>query len=346
MTQGWLPLDWWRYGQNRLVRVWAIALIVSVSWLAMAGGAVAWADGVSDRDSTQRFTSPQPSPTILTQGIELATQGNYQAALEKFTQVIHQQANRAATDESSSQPLQIAYSNRCLMWIYMEDYSAALHDCEQALQLRPDDEEALVNHGLAAYRLGQYETTVADNSRRLAMGAADLRSYFNRALAETALGQYTNAVADFTHALGLPQTPPEADHADHAAIQAEIYIDRGLAYFAMADWSGAIADLDQAIILNGNSDRAYYNRGCVCSRQRNYRAAIRDFSQALKLNPHNPEAYLNRAMAYRALGSPQLAKRDLQHAAHGFQLQGQVAQYQRVQTLMQQLQQQPKSAFA
>ncbi len=336
MTPGWL-----KRCQMITMTGWAIALLVSVSWLVLPSGTVAWAAGmgIGDRSASERVTVTQVSQTILAEGIDLATDGNYPAALEKFTQVIAADVNPAQPDNAAAPVLQIAYGNRCLMQIYLEDYTAALQDCEQALRLRPDDGEALLNHGLAAYRLGQYATAVADNSRRLAMGTADLRAYFNRALAETALGQYASAIADFSHALA-------ADHADQATIQAEIYIDRGLAYFAMADWSGAIADLDQAIVLNANSDRAYYNRGCVCSRQRNYRAAIRDFSQALQLNPHNPEAYLNRAMAYRALGSPQFANRDLQQAAQGFQMQGQVAQYQRVQTLMQQLQQQPQSAFA
>ena len=55
----------------------------------------------------------------------------------------------------------------------------------------------------------------------------------------------TISIADFNQALARPSK------SDPATI-AEIYIDRGLAHFALADVPSAIADFNQAIQLDGN----------------------------------------------------------------------------------------------
>ncbi|MEH2148384.1 tetratricopeptide repeat protein [Nostoc sp.] len=57
-------------------------------------------------------------------------------------------------------------------------------------------------------------------------------------------------------------------------------------------------DLSEAIRLNPNDYRGYYNRGCACGRSGDRFCAVRDFSDSLKRNPTNAQAYLNRGIAY------------------------------------------------
>lgn len=107
----------------------------------------------------------------------------------------------------------------------------------------------------------------------------------------------------------------------------------------MTDVRGAIADFNQAIQLDVNNDRAYYNRGCMYGRQEDYIAAIQDFTQALKLKPDSPEAHLDRGVAHYNLGNEQQALKDLQQAAQFFQSQGKTIPYQRTVNLIKQVQQ-------
>lgn len=182
-----------------------------------------------------------------------------------------------------------------------------------------------MNRGLAYYRLGDYPAAIADNNHLIQHQPHDLRAYFNRGLAQVALGQHQAAITDFNQALAQRS-------GSDAAILAEIYIDRGLAYFALTD-------VPAAIQLDSSNDRAYYNRGCMHGRQGNYIAAIQDFTQALKLNPDNPEAHLDRGVAHYNLGDEPQALKDLQQAAQFFQSQGKTIAYQRTVNLIKQVQQ-------
>jgi tetratricopeptide (TPR) repeat protein len=76
------------------------------------------------------------------------------------------------------------------------------------------------------------------------------------------------------------------------------YKDRGLSYYNKKDYDRAIADLDQAIVLNASFPRAlqvradsYYDKG-------DYDRAIADYSAWIKLDPKNAVAYKDRGLSY------------------------------------------------
>jgi tetratricopeptide (TPR) repeat protein len=81
----------------------------------------------------------------------------------------------------------------------------------------------------------------------------------------------------------------------------EYFLNRGLYKAEAADYRGAIADFNQAILSNSNSAQTYHNRGLACFKLGETQAAIKDFTQALRLNPNYTEAYLDRGNAYRKL---------------------------------------------
>jgi tetratricopeptide (TPR) repeat protein len=139
----------------------------------------------------------------------------------------------------------------------------------------------------------------------------------------------------------LAQTAP----TDPANL-AEVYTDRGLAYFAVADLAHAIADFDDAVRLDHKNERAYFNRGCIRGQQGDYAAAIQDFTQVLTLNPHNGDALLDRGIAQYQMRKIQPALTDLRQAAHIFLTQDQRIAYTRAVNLMQQIQQTQLAATA
>ncbi|MUG94502.1 tetratricopeptide repeat protein [Scytonema sp. UIC 10036] len=281
------------------------------------------------------LTSPTHSSPVLNAqitasdffrlGVEKMQHGNYQAAVEDFTQAIGQKKDFVA-----------AYSNRCLANIQIFDYHNAIADCDRAIKNAPHLAEAYVNQGLAHYRLGDYPSAIADNNTALTLKPYDFRAYYNRGVANAVLGNHVQAIADYN--LALSQIPPYP-----SAPLADIYNDRGIAHLELQDLLAAKRDFSVAIRLNPKDYRVYFNRGCVYGRSGDNLSAIRDFTESLKLHPANAHAYFNRGIAYHQIGYEQAAIADLHYAAQYFASFGEIASYEKTLALIKNLEQQLSS---
>ena len=80
------------------------------------------------------------------------------------------------------------------------------------------------------------------------------------------------------------------------------YSMRGVIFYLLKDYNGAISDLNRAIELNPSEYKNFYNRGLARVKLNDYRAAAADFDVALKLNPNDEDSRYNRDLCYRAMG--------------------------------------------
>jgi Flp pilus assembly protein TadD len=151
-----------------------------------------------------------------------------------------------------------------------------------------------------------------------------------------ALENYQQAISDYN--LALTQTPQIS-----SLLLADIYNERGLARFELSDEKAAMLDFSEAIRLNPNDYRAYYNRACACGRSGDNRGAIADFTESLKFQPNNAHAYFNRGIAYHRLGHEQAAIVDLEKAAEYFGNQGETVAYNKTLDALNNLRQQLSS---
>ncbi|MBU7584636.1 MAG: tetratricopeptide repeat protein [Nostoc sp. TH1S01] len=254
-------------------------------------------------------------------GVLQMQQGNYEAAIVHFNQAIAQKGKNA-----------VAYSNRCLAYLHLQDYYQAIADCTQAINFSPNNVEAYLNRGLAYYRQGNYISAVEDDNLAIAHKPQDFRAYYNRGVAHNALGDHTSAITDFN--LALTQIPAVAK-----ILFADIYNDRGLAHFQLHNLGAAMQDFNLAIRFNAHDYRAYFNLGCVCGRHGDNTAAVNHFSEVIRLDPSNGQAYLNRGIAQYYLGYHQRAIADLNKASEYFENQNQKIAYERTKDLLHRWQQ-------
>ncbi|CAD5928663.1 Formylglycine-generating enzyme [Planktothrix tepida] len=85
---------------------------------------------------------------------------------------------------------------------------------------------------------------------------------------------------------------------------------RGQNHCQKGEYSTAIDDFTQVLLLETNSPDANYNRGLAYSKLGQYQSAIEDYNQSLQLNPNYAEAYNNRGNAYYKLGEYEKAITD------------------------------------
>ena len=79
---------------------------------------------------------------------------------------------------------------------------------------------------------------------------------------------------------------------------AELYAQRGHAYFLLQDLDKAIDDFNNAISLNDTLDAAYFGRGMAYGRNRQFDRAIEDLSVYIERNPLSSLAYTKRGVRY------------------------------------------------
>ena len=83
---------------------------------------------------------------------------------------------------------------------------------------------------------------------------------------------------------------------------ADAYFNRGRAKQGLGDYQGAIADYSKAVDLEPAHAKHYCFRGGIKSDHNDYHGGIGDFTKAVELDPNYAMAYFNRAMAFLGIG--------------------------------------------
>jgi tetratricopeptide (TPR) repeat protein len=128
------------------------------------------------------------------------------------------------------------------------DWAAAADAYSEAIQLDPDNSDALRRRGSAYLHLRENDRALADLDAAGRLRPDDAGTAYNRGLARARLGDATGALADFTEAIRLDPTLARAYQA-----RGTMHARAGNAAQAEADWQRA-AELDPALNKGGGLD--------------------------------------------------------------------------------------------
>ncbi|AVQ72215.1 hypothetical protein B5D77_13725 [Microcystis sp. MC19] len=241
-------------------------------------------------------------------------QQKYELALADYNQAIKINSDFAG-----------AYYNRGNIYYDQQKYDLALSDYNQAIKINSDFAEAYNSRGNLYSDLQKYDLALSDYSKAIDINPNYANAYNNRGILYSDLQKYDLALSDYSKAIDINPN------------YANAYYNRGLLYHNQQKYDLALADYNQAIELNRNLAMAYNNRGNIYYDQQKYELALADYNKAIELNRNYGEAYANRGILYAILGQPEKAKIDLQQAAILFRQQNNMAAYEKVMQILQQL---------
>jgi tetratricopeptide (TPR) repeat protein len=214
-------------------------------------------------------------------------------------------------------------------------YERALAHYSKAIDLVPNNHEALINRAVVNYDLGRHQSTLQDLERALKLGENPW-AYLYRGLVQERIAEDKRAQENYTRAIRLDPTFAEACYRRgllhvragefEKALQDEsrvleldsnhagAYTARGIARAALGDSQWALNDLDKGCTLAPKSRNAFYNRGLVRHKLEMYERALADFARVVELEPTFAPAFLARGNTYKALEDPWPAIADYDRA--------------------------------
>lgn len=219
-----------------------------------------------------------------------------------LARVVVQTADSTSDNDDSISEAQ-AHSERGIALFEEGEYTSALAEFDQAIELEPYNAFHYVGRALAYGALEEYELALADAERVVVLAPDAPGAYTLRGRAYISTSQTELAIADFTKAIELD---PE---------YAEPYYRRGVALRRSGEWPKAVDDFTRAIELNPDDSDSYRIRAFTHSIMGNHDLALLDFDQVIVLDPEDAGAYNNRALERAYIGEFEGALADMEICA-------------------------------
>ena len=237
---------------------------------------------------SQRVTTPIPAPTVpienrdksagtepslaeaaYNRGNDYLLAGNYDSAIQAFTEAIRLNPNHADAYNSRG----LAYWNKSDRFVFADkgEYDRAIQDFDQAIRLNPNDADIYANRGRVYHRKRELDRAIRDYDQAIRLDPNSAAAYTGRGNVYGYKRELDRAIQDYDQAIWI------------APNESAAYGSRGLAYAEKGEDDRAIQDFSQAIRLNPKYDLAYYERGLVYMGKGQYDRARSDFNKLLEL---------------------------------------------------------------
>ncbi len=135
---------------------------------------------------------------IFLEGSKAFASGNYDKAIEYFTQCI-------SNDDNMSD----AYYNRATTYLMLKNYASAIQDYTTCLKIKPTNNLALFQRGIAYKNSNNHSEAIQDFTSAVNNDPAFKDAFFNRAWTYLSIGDTISACADFSTSKDLGYTDAE-----------------------------------------------------------------------------------------------------------------------------------------
>ncbi|MDB9526733.1 tetratricopeptide repeat-containing serine/threonine-protein kinase [Oscillatoria sp. CS-180] len=185
-----------------------------------------------------------------------------------------------------------ALSERSQLQFELGDTEAALADITRAIELVPQHPNYLYDRGNLRFAVGDVQGAIEDYTQSIRHDATFTKAYVNRGSARAAWGDDQGAIEDYTQALELEPS---------AEVEAAAYLNRCLSYSNVGEQVAALDDCSAAIGLRPSHGLAYQNRGLVKRRLGDFKGSLQDYNIAIKIEPDSSDSYYNRGLTRQAM---------------------------------------------
>jgi tetratricopeptide (TPR) repeat protein len=197
--------------------------------------------------------------------------------------------SRAETDLTSAVDLapQSAelYAMRGYFYMRSSRFSEAFGDFVVGMRLAPEDARLRFGAGRAQAAVGNYAAALGYYDAAIKLAGRDPTYYLARAEAYLRLDRPRNAWSDFDSALDI-KLPRPADRY-------YAFLGRGYASVMMANYAGAVADFDSALVVEPRAVHALLWRGYAREKGGQIAAALDDYERAVAVDPGDRVARAN-----------------------------------------------------
>lgn len=131
----------------------------------------------------------------LWEGRSLAREGNYEEAIDCFTEAIEQDPEFSG-----------AYFNRADAKRNLGKYEASIEDYNTAIDINPENPVAFNNRGIAKNRLGKYEDAIEDFNNAIELDSKSVLRLNNRAEVRIQMGDFKRARQDANKAMEMSES--------------------------------------------------------------------------------------------------------------------------------------------
>ncbi|QNA99126.1 tetratricopeptide repeat protein [Massilia sp. Se16.2.3] len=199
--------------------------------------------------------------------------------------------SRATTTRCSCSRIRPTRHNRARALFQLKRFPEALRDCERALALQPDHDEALRQRSRLLLQLDHFEAALVSIDKLLETNPEDAKALQLRALSLRESGQFEASLTTIDRALAL--APDTYD----------FLLTRGLLLKAMLRLDEALVCFDRTVEKRPEEPAGHSNRGMVLADLGQFEAARAAYDQALTLAPDFVQARWNRALMHLLLGN-------------------------------------------